>query len=180
MQFPEGSTVIHPHHGPATVMATATRTIGGKQIEYAQLSIKGNDMNVMFPVHKADEIGIRSVAGREELDRLLKVLTGPTKGEESMWSRRYKANMSRIASGDMLQIAAVVRDLLRRREQGGLSQGEKDMLRDASAPLCAEIALAVDATEDQVRDLIESLILEQSDAALKQLTKRSVAPAKAS
>ncbi len=169
MQFSEGLTVIHPHHGPAVVTGTSVRTLGGKRIEYVQLAIKGNGMNVMFPVHKAEEIGIRTVAGREELDRLLSVLTGPTTGEEAMWSRRYKANMARVSTGDMLQIAGVVRDLLRRREQGGLSQGEKDMLRDASAPLCAEIALAVGVLEDEVRDIMTSLILDESSDALDEL-----------
>lgn len=80
-----------------------------------------------------------------------------------------QGHMARVSTGDMLQIAGVVRDLLRRREQGGLSQGEKDMLRDASAPLCAEIALAVGVLEDEVRDIMTSLILDESSDALDEL-----------
>ena len=128
---------------------------------------------VSIPVSKADEIGIRDVAGVRELDRLAEVLSGPTVGEEP-WSRRYKAN--RVDRHRRSAAAGRCRaDLVRRRERGSLSLGEKDLLKEASAPLLAEIALAIDVSEDDAREVMQSMILEESRAALDALDERAEA-----
>ena len=175
MKFHVGQTVIHPHHGPATVAKVMTRTVRGEQVEYAELEVVSSKLVVSIPMGKADEIGIRDVAGMHELDKLAEVLSGPTIGEEPQWSRRYKANRASIATGDPLQLAAVVRDLVRRRERGSLSLGEKDLLKEASAPLLAEIALAVDVSEDDARDVMYAMIMDESRAALDALDDRAEA-----
>lgn len=174
MKFHVGQTVIHPHHGPATVTKVMTRKVRGDQVEYAELEIVSSKLMVSIPVAKAEEIGIRDVAGVKELDRLAEVLSGPTVSEEPQWSRRYKANRASIATGDPLQLAAVVRDLVRRRERGSLSLGEKDLLKEASAPLLAEIALAVAVSEEDAREIMHSMILDESRAALDALDEREV------
>lgn len=175
MKFHVGQTVIHPHHGPATVAKVMSRTVRGEQVDYVELEVVSSKLVVSIPESKAEEIGIRDVAGGHELDRMAEVLSGPTVGEEPQWSRRYKANRASIATGDPLQLAAVVRDLVRRRERGSLSLGEKDLLKEASAPLLAEIALAVDITEDDARDVMHSMILTESRAALDALEERAEA-----
>lgn len=171
MKFNVGQTVIHPHHGPAHVAKVMTRTIRGEKVEYAELEVVSSKLMVSIPVTKADDIGIRDVAGVKELDKLADVLSGPTVGEEPQWSRRYKANRASIATGDPLQLAAVVRDLVRRRERGSLSLGEKDLLKEASAPLLAEIALAVDVTEENAREVLFTMIMEESREALDALDR---------
>ncbi|NLA29858.1 MAG: hypothetical protein GX875_09440 [Propionibacterium sp.] len=175
MKFHVGQTVIHPHHGPAEVAKVMTRTVRGERVEYAELEIVSSRLVISIPISKAVEIGIRDVAGTHELDKLADVLSGPTVGEEPQWSRRYKANRASIASGDPLQLAAVVRDLVRRRERGSLSLGEKDLLKEAAAPLLAEIALAIDVSEDDAREVIHSMILDESRAALDALDERAEA-----
>ena len=175
MKFHVGQTVIHPHHGPATVAKVMIRTVRGEQVEYAELEVVSSKLKVSIPMHKADDIGIRDVAGMRELDKLAEVLSGPTVGEEPQWSRRYKANRASIATGDPLQLAAVVRDLVRRRELGSLSLGEKDLLKEASAPLLAEIALAVDVSEDDAREVMHAMIMNESRAALDALDERAEA-----
>ena len=175
MKFHVGQTVIHPHHGPAMVAKVMTRTVRGERVDYAELEVVSSKLMVSIPVSKADEIGIRDVAGVRELDRLAEVLSGPTVGEEPQWSRRYKANRASITTGDPLQLAAVVRDLVRRRERGSLSLGEKDLLKEASAPLLAEIALAIGVSEDNAREVMQSMILEESRAALDALDERAEA-----
>lgn len=171
MKFHVGQTVIHPHHGPAMVAKVMTRTLRGAQVEYAELEVVSSKLMVSIPVSRAEEIGIRDVAGVHELNRLADVLSGPTVGEEPQWSRRYKANRASIASGDPLQLAAVVRDLVRRRERGSLSLGEKDLLKEASAPLLAEIALAVDVSEDEASEVMYAMIMDESRAALDALER---------
>lgn len=171
MKFHVGQTVIHPHHGPAMVAQVMARTVRGQQVEYVELEIASSKLVVSLPVSKASEIGIRDVAGAHELDRLAEVLSGPTVSEEPQWSRRYKANRASIATGDPLQLAAVVRDLVRRRERGSLSLGEKDLLKEASAPLLAEIALAVDVTEEDALEVMYTMIMTESRAALDALER---------
>lgn len=169
MQFTEGQTVIHPHHGPAKVIGAITRTIRGTAVDYIELLICNTGLNICIPVVKATEIGIRAVAGTSMLDELVCVLTRPSGPQETQWARRFKAQRMEVATGDPMRIAAVVRDLLRRREERGISLAEKDLLKEASAPLLAEIALAVEAPEDKARAVVTALVLEGSPAVLDHL-----------
>lgn len=173
MKFQIGQTVIHPHHGPAAVTSVSPRTLKGKEVDYVELEVLASQLLVSLPTSKAEEIGIREVAGVNELDRLAEVLTSPTTDEESQWSRRYKANRASIATGDPLQLAAVVRDLVRRRERSSLSLGEKDLLKEAAAPLLAEIAIAVDVSEDHAHDIMLAMIMDESRAALDAVLKQA-------
>lgn len=177
MQFLEGDTVIHPHHGPARVMGSITRTVRGEQVEYIELEIEANKLRVSVPLDKTEEVGIREIANEGQLDKLVEVLCGPTVNEEPQWSRRFKANREHICSGNPLRLAAVVRDLLRRRERSSLSLGEKDMLNEASAPLLAEIALAVNVSEDEAREVLHRMVLEESSAVLERIKPGSTVAA---
>lgn len=177
MKFEIGQTVIHPHHGPAVVTNVLSRTLKGKQVDYVELEVLANQLVVSLPTSKAEEIGIRDVAGARELDRLAEVLTAPTTDEESQWSRRYKANRASISTGDPMQLATVVRDLVRRRERSSLSLGEKDLLKEAAAPLLAEIALAVHITEEEAQQIMFTMIMEESRAVLDAAAARQGQPA---
>lgn len=169
MQFTEGQTVIHPHHGPATVLGSTTRTIRGTAVDYIELRICETGLNICIPVAKATEIGIRAVAGTVMLDELVDVLIRPSGPEEKQWARRFKAQRMEVATGDPMRIAAVVRDLLRRREERGISLAEKDLLKEASAPLLAEIALAVEAPEGKARAVVTALVLDGCVEVLNHL-----------
>lgn len=173
MQLQVGNVVIHPHHGPATVTGSLTRMVRGQQTDYMQLEVHETRLTVSVPCDKADEIGIREIAGARQLSKLAEVLCGPTGQEETQWSRRYKANREALASGDQMKIATVVRNLVRRRERGSLSLAEKDLLKEASAPLVAEIMLAVNVEEARAREVIHTLIITESSEVLDQLEKTS-------
>lgn len=172
MQFNEGQTVIHPHHGPAVITGSMVRTVRGAAVEYLNLEIQATGMSVCMPVDKIEELGLRAVAGNGMLDQLADVLCGPSCAQETQWARRMKAQRMEVATGDPVRIAAVVRDLLRRREERGLSLAEKDLLKEASAPLVAEIAIAVNATEDEAREVMRALAI---DACRDVLDKARVA-----
>lgn len=169
MEFTEGQTVIHPHHGPAVVTGTTTRKVRGVPTEYLELEICDTGMSVCLPVAKAEEIGLRTVAGASLLEKLVTVLCGPSCEQENQWSRRMKAQRMEVATGDPVRIACVVRDLLRRRAERGLSLAEKELLKEASAPLVAEIALAVSKTADQARAVMQALVLEASPDVLDRI-----------
>lgn len=169
MQFNQGQTVIHPHHGPATVTGLLSRTIKGKVIEYLELTVCDTGLTVSIPLTKCETVGIRAVAGSSMLADICAVLTAPTGQIENQWARRYKAQRMEAATGDPLRIAAVVRDLIRRREEKGMSLAERDLLKEASAPLLAEIALATGASEDKATVVLHSLVLEGSAEVLAHI-----------
>ncbi len=174
MDLRAGHIVIHPHHGPATVIGRTSRAVKGRTREYVELKVHCATMTVSIPLDRVEEIGIRGVAGRPELDRLAKVLAAPTGQEESQWARRFKANRALISTGNPLHLAEVVRDLTRRLERDSLSLGEKDLLREASIPLVAEIALATGADEETAEDVMRTLITAGNTRVLDELDTRPV------
>lgn len=164
-----GLTVVHPHHGPASVVARTTRRVAGRDVEYIELLILERRLTVLVPADKADEIGIRPIATQGNLDSLVTVLCEPTIDEETTWSRRFKANSERIATGDLRIVASVVRDLARRDASGVLSPAERTQLKDAAGPLVAEIALAVGCTDEHAWEVVRAIALERSPRVLDVL-----------
>ena len=157
MQLTPGKLVVHPHHGPAAVTNRTQRTVKGAEVTYIELTVRSTNLVVSIPESKVEEIGVREVYDRAHLRRLLEVVQEPGGAEEKQWSRRMKANQEKVSSGLLEQIAEVVRDLGRRRDTKGLSMAEKDLFRSAQAPLAAEVALALDITEDEACEVIDSV-----------------------
>ena len=158
MQFSEGQVVVHPHHGPATVTAITTRVVRGEPRKYLKLEVLGTNLAVGVPLAGATEAGVRPVVGGDELAAVFSILTAPSPEEEQGWSRRIKANVERLRTGDLHTIAGLVRDLVRRQDDKGLSLGEKDLLRDARGPFVTEVALALDLAEAEAEAVVEAAI----------------------
>src|SRR6516164_5174050 len=119
MSFKVGDTVVYPHHGAARIEAVETRTIKGEDRTYLVLKVDKGDLTVRVPADNAELVGVRDVVGQEGLERVFEVLRAPHTEEPTNWSRRYKANLEKLASGDVNKVAEVVRDLWRRdRERG--------------------------------------------------------------
>ena len=158
MQFSEGQTVIHPHHGPATVTKIVERRVRDRVLHYVYLTVHGTELEVAIPLETADEIGLRAVCGREQITALLEVLAAPSDQEEQQWSRRMKANHERLRTGELLIVASLIRDMTRRSEEHGLSAGERDLLKLARRPVLAEIALSLGLSEEDATELLESAV----------------------
>lgn len=170
MDLQPGHTVVHPHHGPATVVSTMTRTLRGKEIEYVNLEITDGKLNVSVPADSIEEIGLRELADAKDLAKLAEVLAGPSGQQESQWSRRIKAQREEVSSGDPIRLAGVVRDLVRRNVENPLGTAEKDLLRQAISPLVAEVALAVGRSEEDAEEVIRTMVLDESTKVLDEAT----------
>jgi CarD family transcriptional regulator len=142
MTFTVGETVVYPHHGAALIEDITKRTIRGEEKLYLKLRVAQGDLTIEVPADNVDLVGVRDVVGPEGLDKVFEVLRAKVKEEPTNWSRRYKANVEKIASGDVIKVAEVVRDLSRRDTNRGLSAGEKRMLARARQILVSELALA--------------------------------------
>src|SRR5437773_11666944 len=160
MVFNVGETVVYPHHGAAKIEAIEKRTIKGEQKTYLVLKVAQGDLTVLVPADNAEIVGVRDVVGQEGLDRVFEVLRAPHTEEPTNWSRRYKANGEKLASGDVNKVAEVVRDLWRRDKERGLSAGEKRMLAKARQILVSELALAEGTNEDKDELVLGEVLAE--------------------
>src|SRR5660397_234219 len=149
MIFEVGETVVYPHHGAALIEAMETRVIKGEDRLYLVLKVAQGDLTVRVPADNAEFVGVRDVVGQEGLDHVFEVLRAPHTEEPTNWSRRDRANLEKLASGDVNKVAEVVRDLWRRDRERGLSAGEKRMLVKARQILVSELALAEGTNEDK-------------------------------
>ncbi|CAM3221984.1 CarD family transcriptional regulator [Stackebrandtia soli] len=160
MSFSVGETVVYPHHGAALIEAVETRTIKGVEREYLVLRVEQGDLTVRVPSTNVELVGVREVVGAEGLTEVFDVLRAPHTEEPTNWSRRYKANLEKLASGNPLKVAEVVRDLWRRDRERGLSAGEKRMLTKARDILVGEVALAESSTKDDAENLLDKVLAE--------------------
>lgn len=162
MTFKVGDTVVYPHHGAALIEAIETRQIKGVDKTYLVLKVAQGDLTVRVPADNAEFVGVRDVVGQEGLDRVFEVLRAPYAEEPTNWSRRYKANLEKLASGDVIKVAEVVRDLWRRERERGLSAGEKRMLAKARQILVSELALAENTNEDKAEALLDEVLASRT------------------
>ena len=158
MTFNVGDTVVYPHHGAAVIEAVEMRKIKGVDREYLVLRVHQGDLTVRVPADNVDLVGVRDVVNAEGLDRVFNVLRQPYTEEPTNWSRRYKANLEKLASGDVIKVAEVVRDLWRRERERGLSAGEKRMLAKARQILVSELALAEKTDEGKAEAILDEVL----------------------
>ncbi|WP_112235476.1 CarD family transcriptional regulator [Kocuria sp. BT304] len=158
MVFEVGETVVYPHHGAATIEEIKTRTVKGEEKMYLRLKVTQGDLMIEVPAENVDLVGVRDVVDEDGLKQVIAVLQAQDAEEASNWSRRYKANLEKLASGDVLKVAEVVRDLWRRDRGKGLSAGEKRMLAKARQILTSELALAKKIDEEEAEKRLDDIL----------------------
>lgn len=159
MQFEVGETVVYPHHGAAKIIEVKKRKLGGEEKLFLKLQVNQGDLTIEVPAENCDLVGVRDVIDQEGLEQVFEVLRAPFTEEPTNWSRRYKANLEKLASGDVIKVSEVVRDLWRRdQEVKSLSAGEKRMLAKARQILVSELALAEKTDEDKASELLDEVL----------------------
>lgn len=158
MAFEVGETVVYPHHGAARIEEIKMRSIKGENRMYLKLRVSQGDLTIEVPAENVDLVGVRDVVGREGLYHVFDVLKDPFTEEPINWSRRYKANLEKLASGDVIKVAEVVRDLWRRDHYRGLSAGEKRMFVKAKQILVSELALAERILEKEAVSFLDKIL----------------------
>ena len=144
-----GDKVVYPHHGAGTVVKKESRTILGQEREYLTIKILHNDMTVNVPTENADRVGLRKVIDEEMVERVVKVLHGNGTKMPKNWNRRFKYNRDKMKTGDIFELAEVVRNLSLRDQEKGLSTGEKQMFVKAKKILASELMYAKAMDEDE-------------------------------
>lgn len=159
MKFKKGDTVIYPQHGACIVVGTKKMEAFGSTQEYLILKTVINEMTLSVPTSKASEVGVRPPVNPEELEDLVAVLSKPDPRVPSNWSRRFKNHQEKLKSGDVYQVAEVVRNLALRDQAKGLSAGEKAMFVKARSVLVSELSFALDVSEDDALAQVEAQLI---------------------
>jgi CarD family transcriptional regulator len=164
MNYEIGHTLVYPHHGAATITDVVVRSIQGVDTTYITLAVNASDLVISLPAASIEAVGVRDVIDHDGVLAVYAVLGGAVGDESLNWTRRFKANQEKMASGNVFAISEVVRDLSRRQQRSGLSAGEKTMLVQSRRIVIAELALALDTTEDAAEVALDDALTEGSAA----------------
>ncbi|NLY89534.1 MAG: CarD family transcriptional regulator [Firmicutes bacterium] len=156
--FNVGDRVVYPMHGAGIIEAVEEKDISGTVEKYYVIRLSMGEMKIMVPVSNVDLVGVREVIGKDEVGKVLDILKSKTSVMSSNWNRRYRANMEKIKSGNIYEVAEVVRNLSIRDREKGLSTGERKMLENARQILLSELVLAQNITEEQVEEMVEGCL----------------------
>ena len=159
--FDEGDNVVYPHHGAGVVLKKESRELLGENRDYLTIKILHNDMTVMVPCENAHRAGLRRVIGEDDVKKVIDVLTGEVSDMPKNWNRRFKYNREKIKTGDVFELAEVVRNLAIREWEKGLSTGEKQMYTRAKKILASEFMYARDTDAEGAEDYIDGLLEER-------------------
>lgn len=159
--FRKGDTVVHPEHGAAVIEELRERDFLGERKKYFVLHVAYGDLTLMVPVDSTEAVGLREVVRKKEVKKVLDVLREEESGQAANWSRRFKNNIEKLRSGDIYQVAEVVRNLSIREREKGLSAGEKRMVIKARQILVSELIYATSGTEEKAEAMIDK-VLEES------------------
>ena len=153
-----GDKVVHPMHGAGVIDSIVQRKVAGKLEDYYLLKLSVGSMTVMIPTGNTQEIGVRPIVSVQEAKDLIRAMENIEVDMTQNWNRRYRENMVRLKSGDLLEVARVVKGLLLRESQRGLSNGERKMLRTAKQILISELLLAQSLPYETVEDNIDTVL----------------------
>ena len=153
-----GDKVVYPHHGAGTVVKREEREVLGQKREYLTIQILHNDMTVQVPADNAEKVGLRQVIDEEQVTLVLKYLTSGGTQMPKNWNRRFKHNRDKMKTGDIFELAEVVRNLSLRDHEKGLSTGEKQMFVKAKKILASELMYAKGMDEDECAEWLEGVL----------------------
>ena len=146
------------------VLKKETKDLLGEKRDYLTINILHNNMTVMVPCENASRAGLRRVIDEEQVKKVIGVLTDDVSEMPKNWNRRFKHNREKIKTGDVYELAEVVRNLAIREWEKGLSTGEKQMYTRAKKILASEFMYALDKDEDGAEEYIDGLLEERFGA----------------
>lgn len=156
--FRVGDKIVHPMHGAGVVESVVQKKVNGVTREYYILKLPARSMVVMIPTDNCDEIGVRPIIDSVEAERILRAMETIEVEVEQNWNRRYRENMERLKSGNLIEVARVIKGLMQRESDRGLSTGERKMLHSAKEILISEIVLSQCVSYEDVEERINTAL----------------------
>lgn len=153
-----GDCIAHPMHGAGIIDRIESKKINGIVREYYVMKIPVGGMLVMIPTESSDHIGVRPIIDSDEAESIIAAIKGLEVNMTQNWNRRYRENMLRIKSGDLMEVAAVIKGLVSRETEKGLSTGERKMLHSAKQILISEIVLSQQSSYEEVEERLKKAL----------------------
>ena len=177
--FDIGDKVVYPHHGAGTVVRKEKREVLGETREYLTIQILHNDMTVNVPCENAERVGLRTVIDQRTVTMVVRVLSGGSTEMPKNWNRRFKHNRDKMKTGNIFELAEVVRNLAVRNNEKGLSTGEKQMFVKAKKILASELMYAKDMDEEEAAEWLDGVLVGTENGSSNGRKKTTAAkPAK--
>jgi CarD family transcriptional regulator len=173
--FDVGDKVVYPHHGAGMVVKKEKREVLGQTREYLTIKILHNDMTVNVPVESAEQVGLRTVIDEDLVNTVVKALTGGSTEMPKNWNRRFKHNRDKMKTGDIFELAEVVKNLSLRDHEKGLSTGEKQMFVKAKKILASELMYAKAMDEDEAAEWLEGVLAGNGSTPEKKSKAKAAA-----
>tara|TARA_Y100000588_G_C14126258_1_gene869554 strand:- start:406 stop:885 length:480 start_codon:yes stop_codon:yes gene_type:complete len=156
--FQIGDKVVYPMHGAGIIEGVEEKEILGETRKYYVLRLPLKNMKVLLPVDNIDQLGLREIINSDQVKGVFGVLEEDISAMPQNWNRRYRSNMEKVKSGDIYEVADVVRNLMLMDREKGLSTGERKMLTNSKQILVSELCLAKDSTEKEILKLIDDAL----------------------
>ena len=168
--FKIGDKIVYPVHGAGVIVDIESKVILGEKKEYYVMKIPVNEMKVLVPLGSMADVGIRDIKSPEEMDKVLDVLKDPAKEKmPANWNRRYRFHQDKIKTGDLEEIAKVIKNLESLDREKALSTGERKILNTARQIILSEMVLVYDKSFDEVVELVDKTM---SEGCLKDVEER--------
>ena len=156
--FKVGDNIFYPLHGAGTIESIEEKNILGENKKYYVMKMPIGDVKVMVPTDNAENIGVREIVKEDTVNKVFKVFDTATEMEKISWSKRYKENMDKMKTGDLVEIADVVKTLSFKQKDKGLSTSEKKMLNNAKQILVSELVLTNNKGKEEIEEMISDRI----------------------
>ncbi len=156
--FSIGDKVVYPMHGAGIIEAIEEKEILGDKKKYYVMNMPIGDIKVMIPLDNVEQVGLRDVIAKSAVNQVIAVLQSADEACNDNWNRRYRANMDKIKSGNVFSVAEVVRSLLIRERDKGLSSGERKMLESAKQILISELLMVQGIDCNEIISNMDNLI----------------------
>ncbi len=173
--FDVGDKVVYPHHGAGTVVKKEKREVLGQTRDYLTIQILHNDMTVNVPVENAEQVGLRTVIDEDLVNTVVKALTAGESEMPKNWNRRFKHNRDKMKTGDIFELAEVVKNLSLRDHEKGLSTGEKQMFVKAKKILASELMYAKAVDEEEAAEWLEGVLAGNGEKPKKKSKAKAAA-----
>lgn len=160
--FNLGDKVVYPMHGAGVIETLESKEILGEVKSYYVLKMPIGEMKLMIPVDNVNNIGLRNIIDKSLVERVYTILRQAAVLNDSNWNKRFRDNMVKMKTGDIFEVAQVVRDLTYRDKEKGLSTGEKKMLVSAKQMLVSEISLSTDKDSSGIQEYLDNIINEDA------------------
>ncbi len=153
-----GDKVVYPMHGAGEITGIEEQEVGGVTQSYYILRLPMGSMKLMLPVDKIEEIGLRDIIDKSKLEELKEVLSGESDMAQGSWNKRFHLTLDRLKTGDVLEVAAVVRNLTRQNLKKKIPSGERRLMDLSRQILISELVYVLDKNPDEVTDWVDKII----------------------